>query len=203
MAAITQLLLDQALAGNDKARGQLLESYAGYLQLLARVQIGKRLQGKADPQDLVQDTFLEAHRQFVHFRGRTEAELTAWLRRILAGQMALLMRQFLGTRARDIRLEQELGGELDMSSDALENNLAASISTPSQKVSRREQAVILAEALERLAPAYREVIVLRNLQGLSFTDVAQRMERSEDSVQKLWVRGLAALREAMGNASGG
>ncbi len=198
-ATLTQLLLEQAQAGSESARGKLLESYSPYLTLLARVQIGKRLQGKADPADLVQETFLEAHRQFKFFRGSSEPELTAWLRRILAGQLALLMRQFLGTKARDVRLEKELGNELDQSSDALAENLAASISSPSQKASRREQALLLAEALDRISPAYREVLVLRHLEGLSFVEVAQRMQKTQDSVQKLWVRGLAALREAMGS----
>ena len=201
MPARTQLLLDQALAGNDTALGMLLESYSSYLNLLARVQIGRRLQGKVDAVDLVQDTFLEAHRQFANFRGRSEPELTAWLRRILAGQLALLVRQFLGTKARDVRLEQELGHELDQSSGALENGLAGSISTPSHKASRREQSVLLAEALDRLPASYREVIVLRHLEGLNVATVDKRMMRSEDSVQKLWVRGLAALRQAMEETS--
>src|SRR5437016_4813866 len=92
------ILLDRARAGDDVATGQLLESYSKYLMLLARVQIGRRLQGKADASDLVQETFLEAHRQMKQFRGTTEGELLAWLRRILAGQTALLLRRYLGTK---------------------------------------------------------------------------------------------------------
>jgi RNA polymerase sigma-70 factor (ECF subfamily) len=61
--------------------------------------------------------------------------------------------------------------------------------------------VLLAEALDRLPVAYREVIVLRHLEGLNFGEVARRMNKSEDSVQKLWVRGLTALREAMGESA--
>jgi RNA polymerase sigma-70 factor (ECF subfamily) len=202
MPASKQLLLDQALAGSESARGTLLESYGSYLTLLARVQIGRRLQGKADAGDLVQETFLEAHRQFANFRGRSEAELTAWLRKILAGQLALLVRQYFGTKARDIRLEQDLNADIDQSSDGLENALAASITTPSQRASRREQAVILAEALDKLPENYREVIVLRHIEGLSFAEVAGRMNRSEDSVQKLWVRGLASLRTVMEKSMG-
>src|SRR4051794_5156900 len=86
------ILLDRARAGDDIATGQLLEAYSKYLTLLARVQIGRRLQGKADPADLVQETFLEATRQIKQFRGTSEGELLAWLRRILAGQTALLLR---------------------------------------------------------------------------------------------------------------
>jgi RNA polymerase sigma-70 factor, ECF subfamily len=195
------VLLDQARAGNEVATGRLLESYETYLTLLARVQIGRRLQGKADAGDLVQETFLEVHRQMRNFRGNTEAELLAWLRRILAGQIALMLRRYLGTKGRDVKLERELAVQLDQSSQALGGGLAATYSTPSQHASRREQAAILADALEQLSSDYREVIVLRHLEGLSFPDVAGRMGRSEDSVQKLWVRALAKLRNALGGVA--
>jgi RNA polymerase sigma-70 factor (ECF subfamily) len=200
MTLDAQLLLNQARGGNEKALGQLLESYSRYLTLLARVQIGRRLQGKVDPSDVVQETFLEAHRQIANFRGNSEGELVAWLRRILAGQIALTLRRFLGTKGRDLKLERELAAQLDQSSEILDGGLVASNSTPSQHASRREQALLLADALDRLPEDYREVIILRHLEGLSFAEVSQRMERSEDSVQKLWVRALANLRRSLGGA---
>src|SRR3954470_4717586 len=153
-----QALLDQARAGSPLATGQLLEAYTGYLTLLARVQIGRRLQGKADAGDIVQEVFLEAHRQMRNFRGTTEAELLAWLRRILAGQIALMLRRYLGTKGRDVKLERELAVQLDHSSQVMDGGFVASHSTPSQHASRREQAVLLAESLEKLPNNYREVI---------------------------------------------
>ncbi|MDB5301315.1 MAG: rpoE 4, partial [Phycisphaerales bacterium] len=192
-----QLLLIQARAGDEAALGRLLESYSKYLTLLARVQIGRRLQGKLDPADVVQETFLSAHRQIEQFRGTSEGELAAWLRTILAGQIALMFRRYLGTKGRDVNLERELAVQIDQSSQALDGGLVASYSTPSQHASRREQAVLLADALAQLSEDYREVIILRHLEGLPFADVAKRMGRSEDSVQKLWVRSLASLRRSM------
>src|SRR5438128_11285985 len=109
-------LLVRARAGDDGVLGQLLERYRAYLTLLARLQIGRRLQGKADCADLVQDTFLEAARHFPRFRGETEPELAAWLRQILAGCLAHLVRRYCGTKARDVRLERVLEDELDHSS---------------------------------------------------------------------------------------
>ena len=193
-------LLTQARGGSEQALGRLLESYSTYLTLLARVQIGRRIQGKVDAGDVVQETFLEAHRQIGNFRGTTEAELVAWLRKILAGQLALTFRRFLGTKGRDVNLERDLGAQLDQSSQAMDGGFVASTSTPSQHVSKREQAVLLAEALDKLPPDYREVIILRHLEAMPFADVATRMGRSEDSVQKLWVRALASLRRSMGGA---
>src|SRR5688572_10203426 len=191
------VLIEQARGGGEVALGQLLESYGDYLKLLARMHIGRRLRGKFDPGDVVQDTFLEAHRQFGQFRGTTEAELVAWLRRILSGRLALMIRHYLGTKGRDVTLERELAAQLDQSCEVLGGELAASCSTPSQQVSRREQSVLLAEALARLPADYREVIILRHLEALSFPEVAARMNRSENAVYKLWVRALADLRRNM------
>lgn len=194
-------LLTLARAGDDEARGRLLQHYRGYLTVLARLQIGRRIQGKADPADLVQESFLEAHRHFDRFRGATEAELAGWLRQILAGQLAHLVRRYLGTKRRDVRLEREMAVDLDHSSHALDCGLLARGSSPSQRAARREQAVLLADALERLPDDYREVLVLRHLEGLTFPDVAQRMERSLDSVEKLWVRALDRLRRTLSAGS--
>jgi RNA polymerase sigma-70 factor (ECF subfamily) len=194
----TEEMLRRARTGEGDARGQLFERYRPYLALLARVQIGRQLAAKVDADDLVQETFLQAHHHFAHFQGTTERELTSWLRQILATNLALLLRRYLGTRGRDVRLERQLADELDQSSQALDRALHTASSSPSHKAARREQAVLLAEALGVLPEDYREVIVLRHLEELSFPDVAQRMGRSLDSVKNLWARALVRLRGALG-----
>jgi RNA polymerase sigma-70 factor, ECF subfamily len=80
-------LLTMARQGNTQAMGQLFDLYRQYLKLLAHMEIDKRFQAKIDPSDIVQETFLEAHRDFSKFRGNTERELMAWLRQILAGNL--------------------------------------------------------------------------------------------------------------------
>ncbi len=161
------------------------------------MQIGKRLQGKLDADDVVQETFLEAHRNFGRFRGVNEGQLIAWLRQILAMKLAEVFRRYLGTQGRDVRLEREIAAGFDHSSVLLDRGLVAPQSSPSQQAARREQAVILADALEQLSDDYREVIVLRHLEGLSFPEVAGRMGRSLDSVNKLWMRALIKLRQLL------
>jgi RNA polymerase sigma-70 factor (ECF subfamily) len=192
-----QRLLGLARAGDVAARGQLFELYVEYLTLLASVQLGRRLRGKVDASDVVQDTFLEAHRDFAQFQGATEAELTAWLRQILARNIANVLRHYYDVKARDVRLERDLHAELEKSSQALCGGLADPLSSPSRQAARREQAVLLADALRRLPEDYRDVIVLRHLEGLTFAEVARRMGRSLDSVDKLWVRALSRLRRTL------
>jgi RNA polymerase sigma-70 factor (ECF subfamily) len=194
-------LLALSRQGDGEALGRLLELYRGYLLLLCQMQLGRRLQSKTDAADLVQDTFLEAYRDFGQFQGTTEGQLVAWLRRILATNLANLIRRYLGTQERDVRLERELVEELDRSSGQLDRGLAAPQSSPSEEAARREQSVILADALGQLPEDYREAIVLRHLQGLSFPEVAARMGRSVDSVEKLWARGLVRLRQVLEGTS--
>jgi len=190
-------LLGLARAGHLHALGQLLELYRNYLELLARLQISRRLRGKIDADDLVQDTLLEAYEAFAQFRGTTEAELAGWLRKILTSNAASLARRFYGTQRRDMRLERELADELERSSAVLDRGFIAPQSSPSQHAAKREQAVLLANALKRLPEDYREAIILRQLEGLSFPEVAQRMERSLDSVKKLWMRALTRLQQVL------
>ena len=198
--ADTEALLALARAGDRTALGKLLELYRNYLALLARLEIGRRLQGKVDPADLVQEAFLKAHASFSQFRGVTEKELVGWLRKILASKLADLLRHY-GARGRDVRLERNLAVELDRSSRFLDQALIARSVSPSHQAVRGEQAVLLADALHRLPEAYREVLVLHHLEELSFPEVARRMGRTVDSVEKLWARALARLRRALGGAA--
>ncbi|AWM42530.1 sigma-70 family RNA polymerase sigma factor [Gemmata obscuriglobus] len=194
----TDQAIRDARAGDREALGGLFDRYVNYLTLLARVQIGRRLQGKLDPADAVQEAFLQAHRHFSNFRGSTEAELAAWLRRILACVLSNTVQHYLGTQARDPRLEQVIAADVDRSSAALVGRLAAPGPSPSEAACRHERAVLVADALARLPDDYREVVLLRFAEGLAFAEVAARMGRSVDSVEKLWVRGVVRLRQLIG-----
>lgn len=185
-----------AAARTDTAAlGRLLELYRNYLRLLARIEIGRKLQGKVDASDVVQEAFLDAHRYFPNFRGTAEPQLVQWLREILAGTLANQVRRYFGTQARDPRLEVGFAADLDQSTYGLANIPVDPHSSPSQHVARGEQTLLVAEALAQLPDDYQTVIVLRHLEGLTFPQVAERMSRSVDSVEKLWVRALTQLRK--------
>jgi RNA polymerase sigma-70 factor (ECF subfamily) len=186
-------LMDQARRGDDRALGDLLSGYRNYLKLLARLQISRRLRQKVDASDVVQDLMLHAHKAFHGFRGRTEAELLAWLRQILATSLAKAARHYQGTQRRNAALECDLADELQRTARSFDGKLVLHHS-PSHSAIRREQGVLLADALARLPDDYREAIVLRFFEELSFPEMAERMGRSAESVRKLWTRGLAQLR---------
>jgi RNA polymerase sigma-70 factor (ECF subfamily) len=191
-----KLLREARLRGREPL-GRLLDLYRNYLHLVARTQIDLRLRAQASPSDLVQDTFLEAYRDFAQFQGNTEAELVAWLRRILVHNLGrLVQRQVLAqkrTVRREVALRQHLA-DLESSAARVEAALVSPFSSPSAQAQRRELAAVLADQLARLPADSREVIVLRNLEGLSFDDVARRMGRSAGAVRVLWMRALDRLR---------
>jgi RNA polymerase sigma-70 factor (ECF subfamily) len=177
--------------------GVLLETFSDQLTVLARLHIGRRLRGKVDPTDLVQETFLHAHRHIRVFRGASEAELITWLRRILTGQVTTTVRRYLVARGRDVTLEQAITEQCDGVSTSADRGLIFFQDAPGSELVGREQEMLLSEAMQRLPDDYRQAIFLRNLQGLSLTEAARQMGRSQDSVQKLWARGLECLRESM------
>ena len=148
----------------------------------------------------MQETFLDACRDFDQFRGTSEIEWLAWLRKVLVYNLARVVQKQLGAQKRNARrevsLEQHLAA-LEHSSARIEAALVGRHSSPSGQAQRRERAALVADHLARLSADYREVIVLRNLEGLPFADVARRMGRSPGAVRVLWVRAVDQLRQLL------
>jgi RNA polymerase sigma-70 factor (ECF subfamily) len=188
-------MLARARRGQAEALGDLLALYRNYLRLLAQAQVGS-LELAVDPSDVVQEALMEAHRDFRDFVGTTEAELVVWLRRILVRNLADQAKYHRAHR-RDCRRRRSLEAMLERSSTAVHRALQAGISTPSAHAARREQAVLLADALARLPDDYRAVIVMRHIDRLPFEHVAMRMGRTSGAVRKLWARALAKLRSVL------
>jgi RNA polymerase sigma-70 factor (ECF subfamily) len=186
--------MDSAIEGE----GWDLQRYREYLCLLARLQIGPRLRSKLDPSDVVQQTLLEAFAKRQQFRG-TEAERAAWLRQVLAHNLADALRAF-GQARRDVGRERPLSATLQESSDRLESWLAAEQSSPSHQAQRHEEAVRLAEALAALPEDNREALILHYFQGEPLAEVACLMGRTSASVAGLLKRGLKQLRARLNTA---
>jgi RNA polymerase sigma-70 factor (ECF subfamily) len=190
-------LLQALRAGDLPTAADHLGRYRDWLRLVARGPLERRFQAKFDASDVVQQALLDACRSLPQFCGDTEAELLAWLRQILAHALGHEVRRYRGTQARDLGREVSLEQELAESSQRLNDLLAAPGSSPSRQAQKHEEGVVLSELLARLPTAYREVIVLRNLEGLSHEEVARRMDRGVGAVRMLWVRALARLRREM------
>jgi RNA polymerase sigma-70 factor (ECF subfamily) len=193
-------LFMSARQGSSSCLGRLLTLYTNYLKLLVATQLDSRLRGRVSPSDIVQDTFFEAHRDFAQFRGQSTGEFVAWLRRIVVNNILRVVEQHVLAEKRDVRREvslEEIGRRLEQSTVRLETLLAEEADSPSRCAVRHEHEVMLADALAELPADYREVIILRHIEGLPFEEVAQRMERTPGAVRMLWLRSLKRLRERL------
>ena len=173
---------------------QRLESFRSYLLLLARVQIDARLQGRLDPDDVVQQTLTRALEKRDRFRGSDDAQRAAWLRTLLSRTLIDAARKL----ARAGGVTRSLEAALEQSSARLESFLAADQTSPSGQVERQERLLRLADALAALPGDQRRAVELKHLQGLALVEVARRMGRSVPAIAGLLQRGLRALREDLG-----
>lgn len=179
-------------AGRDRG----IERYREYLRLLVTLQLDPAFQGKIDPSGVVQQTMLEAYQAFPEGGIADADHLAAWLRRILANNLADEIRK-LRRGKRDVTRERSLEAALEQSSNRLHAWLAAEQSSPSQHARRREQALRVSEALASLSEAQREALVLRHFHGRSLAEIAERLGRTHAAVAGLLKRGLQQLRNQL------
>jgi len=192
-------LIERAQAGDADCRDRLFELCRNYLNFVARSQVESWLRVKVDASDLVQQTLLEAHRDFQRFDGATEKEWLGWLRKILSHNAADFVRHYKQTAKRRAGREVRFRDPADSLAPGAPEP-AAPGPTPSQELAQMDTELRVASALSELPEDYQEVIVLRNLQRLPFNEVAERMGRSRPAVQMLWMRAIRKLQEVIGPA---
>ena len=192
-------LIQKARQGDAECRDQLFALCRSYLQIVARSQVESSLRAKVDASDLVQETLLEAFRDFERFGGNSEQEWLAWMKRILAHNAADFIRRYKGTAKRQARREVPIRGPQESTIVRAAPEPAAPCATPSQEFLRIDDELRVTAALAQLPADYQEVIVLRNLERLPFNEVAERMERSRPAAQMLWMRAIKKLHEALGD----
>ncbi len=186
-----------ARRGDLVAQDELFGRYRNYLALIARMSLSRRLRGKLDASDVVQDVFFNAHKGFGAFRGETPEELVAWFKQILVNRLADANRRFVDNQRRQVGRERSLEQMIERSSDALRNLPAAHVTSPSHGAERRETGAIVADALTALKDDDREVIILRSLEEREWPEIAQRMDRTTDAVRSLWSRALQRLGDVL------
>lgn len=190
---VASTLLLAARAGSNSALGQLLQGYQDYLNLLADEELGSAVKVKASASDLVQDSFLEAKRDFGQFTGQSTEEFQAWLRRLLLNNVANLIRSYQRTEKRDISKEAP-ASRCDLYGTG---PLAGESKTASSIVMQNELLDALQSAIQKLPGHYQDVIQWRNYDRASFEDIGSRLERSPEAARKLWVRAVELLQQEL------
>jgi RNA polymerase sigma-70 factor (ECF subfamily) len=186
-------LVSAARAGSREALGRALEHCRRYLLAIAERHLDPDLRAKGGASDLVQETFLEAQRDFVRFRGSSPEEFRAWLRQALLHNVGAFTRRFRDTTKRSVGREVALGA--GGSSTGLGPDPAGSALSPSGAAMADEQALALRRALDRLPEEHRRVVVLRFEEERSFEEIGRLTGRSPDAARKIWARAMERLRQ--------
>jgi len=185
--------ISAAKQGKTEALGMALESFRGYLLAVARGEMEPDLLVKGGASDLVQDTFLDAHRDFKRFEGGDADDLCVWLRGILMHRLANFRRHYRETEKR--RIDREVA--FPKSEGPQGREFSGRDPTPSREYERRERSKVLRDALERLAEKHRAVILLRHEERLTFGEIGLRVGISEEAARKRWGRAVERLREEL------
>jgi RNA polymerase sigma-70 factor (ECF subfamily) len=193
-------LIRQARAGSHEALGRLLDGCRRYLLRIASEDLDPRLRAKGGASDLVQETFLEAQRDFGEFDGDSEQELLAWLRHRLRYRLGKFIRSYRQTARRAAAREVPLDdGDSSSAPGAVP---AGDQPSPSERVLAEERDHLLEQAMKRLPEEYRRVIELRYRQGLSFEEIGRVLARTPNAARKLWARAIDRLkRDLRGESS--
>jgi RNA polymerase sigma-70 factor (ECF subfamily) len=195
-ALLVNALLEQARGGDREALGRLLEAQRTALHRLAQRQLDGPIVVRVDASDIIQQTFLEAHRSFQQFAGQDAPELIAWLHRILDHKVAGAIRDHASLQKRNVHRDRSLD-DSHGSGTSLKQQLDAGHSTPSQKAMRGEEAQLLTRALTVLPNDQREAVRLRHLEGWTLADIARHFGRSPAATAGLIKRGMQALRRQL------
>jgi RNA polymerase sigma-70 factor, ECF subfamily len=185
--------IEAARQGDREALGQALSAVRDYLLLVANKELDPSLRCKGNASDLVQETFLRAQRGMQAFRGRTPSEWRHWLRSILVRNLAQERRRFCSTAKRQVQLEVNIADERRF--EGSRDN-----ETPSRDLAQRERETALYEGLQRLPDHYRQVVVWRYREQLTFEEIGRRCRISTEAARKLWTRALGQLRKELGQA---
>ncbi len=189
--------LATARQGSNEALGHLLDEQRPYLLAIANSEVDSGLLPKVGASDLVQESLLEAVRDFPRFEGHTPAQLAGWLRGILLHNLANLHRAYRGTAKRRLDVEVEPDGR-----SRPENDLIGSSASPVEKAIRNEVEQRLEQALARLPDAERQIIIWRNREGRPFNEIGQLLGCTTDAARMRWTRALEALKQRLEGDSG-
>jgi RNA polymerase sigma-70 factor, ECF subfamily len=182
------------------ALGELLQNYRPLLKQIAEYSLNNGLAVRCDASDIIQQTMLEAYRDFNNFKESEVPHFSKWIKTILHHNLLESVRNHVQTDKRSIRREQSLFN-MEGTNTFFGIDPASDHSTPSQRIIRGEKELRLATLLQSLPKNQREAVTLRHIEGLPLEQIAKRLDRSLPATAGLIKRGLQALRDKMSEKS--
>lgn len=204
-AAELPALVEQAVRGDDQAWQRLMSDHWPRLRRMVALRMDPRLQGRIDPSDVVQESYIDAARRLPEYVKNPAMPFFVWLRWLVGQRLMEQHRRHLGAQARDVSREVSLynGAFPEATAADLAANVIGEFSTPSQAAIRVEQTKRLQEALESLEPIDREILVLRHFEQLSNGEAAEVLDLDKSTASKRYARALIRLKDVLTAMPGG
>jgi RNA polymerase sigma-70 factor, ECF subfamily len=198
-------LIRRAGQGDTTGLESLLEQYRARLRRMIKLRLDRRLQGRVDPSDVIQEAYLEVSRNLAEYLRDPSLPFFLWLRLVTGQKLALVHRQHLGVQARDAGREVSLyrGALPEATSAALAAQLIGKQTSPSHAAARVELKIRLQEALNSMEELDREVLALRHFEQLTNAETARALGISETAACNRYVRALERLKKILTGPAGG
>ena len=190
---------DRLRAGDPAAAGELFAACRDRLKRMVRLRLDRRLQGRLDASDVLQEAFIDVQKKAPDFAAKPDMPAYLWLRLVTAERLLILHRHHLGAQMRDAAQEVSLcrGGLPAASTNSLANLLLGRLTSPTQAAIRAERQLRLQEALNGMDPLDREILALRHFEELSNSEAAAVVELSKTTASNRYIRALKRLREIL------
>ncbi|MBY0395780.1 MAG: sigma-70 family RNA polymerase sigma factor [Thermoleophilia bacterium] len=196
----TDALTQRLRAGDAEAAGALFQAWRDRLKRMVRLRLDRRLQGRVDPSDVLQEAFLDVQRKVPEFAQRGDLPAYLWLRLIVGERLLVVHRHHLGAQMRDAEREVTLhrGGPPAASTLSLAQFLLGRLTSPSEAAVRAERQLRIQEALDAMEPVDREILALRHFEELSNAEAAAVLGLSKTAASNRYIRALRRLKDVLG-----
>ena len=197
-------LLARAQSGDEDAMAILFDQYGRRLRQMIRLRLDRRLQGRVDPSDVLQEAYLDARRKLPNYSTKDDLPFFLWLRLVVGQKLTDCHRYHLGAKMRDAGREISLHqGPMPMATSfALAAQLLGKMTTPSRAAMRAESRLRIQEALDAMDPIDREVLTLRHFEVLSNSETAQVLKLSQAAASNRYVRALKRMKRILQETHG-
>jgi RNA polymerase sigma-70 factor, ECF subfamily len=201
----TSLLVERAAVGDNQAWERLMSDHRARLSRMVALRMDRRLQGRIDPSDVIQESYIDAARRLSEYAKNPTMPFFLWLRLLVGQRLMEQHRRHLGAQARDASRDVSLyqGDFPEATTADLATHLLGNTSTPSRIAIRSEQQLHLQRALESLDPIDREILVLRHFEQLSNGEAAEVLGLDKSAASKRYTRALIRLKDVLTSTPGG
>jgi RNA polymerase sigma-70 factor (ECF subfamily) len=198
------VLLQRAAAGDQEAVRALLDQHRERLKRMVHLRLSRRLQGRVDDSDVLQEAFIEAANRLNEYAADPKLPFFLWLRHLTGLKLAEVHRRHLGTQLRDADREVTLhrGGLPEADSVSLAAHLLGQLTTPSQAAIKAETRLIVQGALNNMDPTDREVLALKHFEQLSTSEIADVLGMSKAGAGSRYLRAIKRLKEILSEIPG-